>query len=191
VRDRRRNAFPAIGERRRFLELGALGLALACAPSLAPARAIRPDRQERALSFYHLHTGETLNVVYWAEGSYLGESLTQINHVLRDHRTNETSPIDPGLLDLLHRISSALDTVAPFGVISGYRSPATNAMLAAHSEGVARHSLHMEGEAIDIRMPGRELEQLRRAAMTLKGGGVGYYPKSGFIHVDVGRVRYW
>jgi uncharacterized protein YcbK (DUF882 family) len=111
--------------------------------------------------------------------------------VLRDHRSDEVSPIDTRLLDLLHTLSDKLDTTSQFHVISGYRSPATNAKLAEKSNGVARHSLHMDGLAIDIRLPGRELADVRRAAIALRSGGVGYYPGSNFVHMDVGRVRTW
>ena len=111
--------------------------------------------------------------------------------MLRDFRANEVKPIDPALLDLLTQIQHRLGTNESFQVISGYRSPLTNAMLHANSEGVAVHSLHIEGKAIDIRVPGRSLEQLRGAALALRDGGVGYYPKSDFVHVDTGRVRFW
>lgn len=177
--------------RRNLLRLGASCIALAVAPRVVSAAVVRQSEPERRLSFYNLHTGETLDAVYWAEGAHVPESLTEINHVLRDFRTDEVSAIDVGLLDLLHRIQTELDTSAPFHVISGYRSPHSNAMLAARSDGVASHSLHMQGLAIDIRVPGRGLAQLRDLAKSLKGGGVGYYPKSDFVHVDVGRVRYW
>jgi len=119
------------------------------------------------------------------------ESLTEINHVLRDHRTNLIAEIDTGLLDLLHRVGAALGTARPFEVISGYRSPASNQMLAQNSSGVAKRSLHMDGKAIDIRLPGVPLADLHRTGLTLKSGGVGYYPKSNFVHLDVGRVRSW
>lgn len=146
---------------------------------------------ERTLRFYHTHTGESLKVTYWAEGDYLAGSLQEINHLLRDFRTGDVKPIAPDLLDLLSRIGNGLDATEPFQVISGYRSPATNSMLHARSSGVATHSLHMEGMAIDIRIPGRDLRRLRDFAMSQRAGGVGYYPASDFVHVDVGRVRYW
>lgn len=177
--------------RREFLRLGVLGAACAVAPGVSLAGLAPAEDRERALDFYNLHTGEALHAVYWAEGAYVRQSLSEINHILRDHRTNEVNPIDVALLDLLHRIRSGLDTTASIHVISGYRSPATNAMLVAHSDGVASRSLHMDGKAIDIRVPGRELGQVHAAAMMLRSGGVGYYPKSDFVHVDVGRVRHW
>ena len=146
---------------------------------------------ERKLSFYNIHTGESLSATYWAEGAYVGESLAEINHVLRDFRTNQAIAMDRGLLDLLYAINLKLDGKFPIHVISGYRSPATNAFLHAHSNGVAKHSLHMKGEAADIFLPGRDLSTLHRAALSMNRGGVGYYPHSNFVHVDVGRVRSW
>lgn len=181
-------AVPALA-RRGFLKLGAAALLGAALP--AKALAGLAAEPERRLSFYHTHTGETLNAVYWAEGGYQPDGLAEINRVLRDFRSGEVSPINTGLLDLLHRLSTQLDSKAQFHVISGYRSPHTNAMLAQHSSGVAKRSLHMDGLAIDIRLPGRDLAQVHRAALALQGGGVGYYPTSDFVHVDVGRVRRW
>lgn len=173
---------------------GALGFALAgiVTPLLAtPALAARPPAKPRALSFYNLHTGESLDVTYWADGGYIAQGLRETNYLLRDFRTDEVARIDPTLLDLLHDLHGRLGSGEPFQVISGYRSPATNAALAAHSAGVAKRSLHMRGMAIDIRLPDRALIDVRRTAMAMKRGGVGYYAKSNFVHVDVGRPRYW
>ncbi|MBY0578461.1 MAG: DUF882 domain-containing protein [Burkholderiales bacterium] len=171
--------------RRRFLKLGVAGLL-----SMAAGRtlAAMPDR---TLSLYNIHTGEQLNTTYWADGVYVAASLDEINHVLRDYRTNETMNMDSRLLDLLHAVRSMLGGSLPFHVISGYRSAATNAYLAETSSGVARKSLHMKGQAADIFLPGSDLPSLRRAALDLNLGGVGYYPRSNFVHVDVGRVRAW
>jgi uncharacterized protein YcbK (DUF882 family) len=146
---------------------------------------------ERSLSFYNLHTSESLKTVYWQRGEYLASSLADINRVLRDHRTGETHEMAPRLLDLLCELRIKLGTIEPLHIISGYRSPATNALLHAQSEGVAPHSLHMEGMATDIRIPGRDLAVLRKTALSMRVGGVGYYPSSNFVHVDVGRVRSW
>jgi len=174
--------------RRQVILLGMSVLASALArPALARPRT--DDR--RRLSFHNLHTGESLDAVYWADGAYVPGALKQIDAVLRDFRTGEVHPIDRCLLDLLVRLRQSLGTSEPVHVISGYRSPRTNAMLRSHSEGVAGHSLHMEGMAIDIRVPGRALREVRAAALNLAGGGVGYYPASDFVHVDVGRVRHW
>jgi uncharacterized protein YcbK (DUF882 family) len=170
-----------------------LGLAAAAATGLiaAPALALPRWPIRRALAFHNLHTGESLDAVYWADGRYLPEAAQRIEYLLRDFRNNKLHPIDPKLLDLLTTLRTRLNTSAPFLVISGYRSPATNAMLHRQSEGVATHSLHMVGQAIDIRLPDRALADVHREALAMKAGGVGYYPHSDFVHVDVGRVRRW
>lgn len=145
----------------------------------------------RALSFENLHTGERLSIAYRHNELYLPDATQRIDHILRDFRTGETHPIDKRLLDLLFELRQALRTQEPFQIISGYRSPKTNAMLANRTDGVARNSLHTLGLAVDIRVPGRALKVVRDAARTLAAGGVGYYPGSDFVHVDVGRVRHW
>lgn len=139
----------------------------------------------------NIHTGEQLSATYWEAGAYVQNALDALNHVLRDHRTGAVHAMEPGLFDLLVRLRIRLDTQEPLMVISGYRSPATNAALHTRSSGVAAHSLHMEGEAMDIRIEGTDLARLRDTALSLQGGGVGFYPQSQFIHVDVGRVRQW
>ncbi|MGO8755213.1 MAG: DUF882 domain-containing protein [Gallionellaceae bacterium] len=177
--------------RRRFL-IGAGALVTAAAitsrRAFAQSVIITP---ERTLSLYNLHTGENLKTTYWMEGEYIPESLSDINHLLRDFRNGEIKPIDPGLLDLLHAITLGLGTSKAIQLVSGYRSPATNALLHAHSSGVAKHSLHMDGMAADIRIPGHDLRELHKVAVAMHGGGVGYYAQSDFVHVDVGHVRYW
>jgi uncharacterized protein YcbK (DUF882 family) len=154
----------------------------------AAANALAPSR---ALTFLHTHTGERLTAEYVTQGSYVADALAAINHVLRDFRTGEEKPIEPALLDLLHRLTTVTGSHQPFQVISGYRSPKTNAMLRERSTGVAAGSLHMQGKAIDIRVADIPLPKLRAAALGLRGGGVGYYPESRFVHVDTGRVRTW
>jgi uncharacterized protein YcbK (DUF882 family) len=181
--------------RRRFLGLGAVAAAAAVLPSRASAATTAALKSpERILSFFNTHTGERLKTAYCCGGSYQPHALEQINFILRDFRANEIKPIDPKLLDLLHELGGTLEVDQPFHIISGYRSPLTNAMLreqgGAHT-GVASSSLHMVGKAIDIRVPGVKLDHLRAAATSLKLGGVGYYPTSNFVHVDTGRVRYW
>jgi uncharacterized protein YcbK (DUF882 family) len=173
--------------RRRFVTSLAAALPVLAAPRLAFAAA-DPVRQ---LRFEHTHTGERLVVEYARGDEYLADALASVNHLLRDFRTGGEHPIDTGLLDLLHRLAALTDTARPFEVISGYRSPATNAMLRQKSEGVAGRSLHMQGMAIDIRLADVPLPKLRAAARTAQRGGVGYYPASNFVHVDTGRVRYW
>ncbi len=177
--------------RRHFILKGALaGLTLALPGPLRAASAAR-HQPERVISLHNTHTQESLRIVYWVDGSYARPALRRINHILRDHRTGEVKPIDRWLLDLLHAIETKLGAPRTFHVISGYRSPTTNALLRERSKGIARNSLHMYGKAIDIRLPDSNLLELRRIARALGAGGVGYYPRSGFIHVDVGRVRYW
>jgi uncharacterized protein YcbK (DUF882 family) len=176
------------GSRRRILALVAGALVAAVA---TPASAALRLDQRRTLSFRHLHTGESLEATYWVDGHYQPGELERINRLLRDFRTGEVYPINPELLDLLVALRRRLQSRAPFQVISGYRSPATNAMLASLTEGVSINSLHLYGQAIDIRLPDRSLGMVHRAALSLHGGGVGYYPRSDFIHLDVGRVRRW
>jgi uncharacterized protein YcbK (DUF882 family) len=178
--------------RRSFLGYGALATAAAMVPGRAQAAVSK--RPERVLSFFHTHTGERLKIAYCCDGIYQPEALSQLNHLLRDFRVDQEKAIDPKLFDLLHELGGTLETDQPYHVISGYRSPETNAMLrergGAHT-GVASSSLHMVGKAIDIRLPGVRLDHLRSAAASLKLGGVGFYPSSNFVHVDTGRVRYW
>ncbi|MBU1377345.1 MAG: DUF882 domain-containing protein [Alphaproteobacteria bacterium] len=167
---------------------GAAGLAAIAAPAWAQRMDIWEPR--RAV-LDNLHTGETFNEVYYANGSYLPDALAEATRVMRDWRTGDEHFIDPGLFDALHAIGDKLETRAPFQIISGYRSPKTNAMLHARSSGVAENSQHTIGKAIDIRVPGVELSNLRNAALSLSAGGVGFYPVSNFVHVDTGRVRQW
>ncbi|MDQ1816598.1 YcbK family protein [Massilia scottii] len=175
--------------RRSFLKSSVV---LASALSLpAMARSAKAASGERTLRLYNTHTGESLRSVFWAEGQFLPESLTDINKLLRDHRSNTVAEIDPQLLVLLNRVSTQLGSDPVLHVISGYRSPETNLKLAAASDGVARHSMHLEGKAIDIRMPGKSLSHVHKAALNARGGGVGYYPDSQFVHLDTGRLRRW
>jgi uncharacterized protein YcbK (DUF882 family) len=179
--------------RRAFLGFGAAAAAAALLPSRAEAAA-RAKAPQRVLSFFHTHTGERLKVAYCERGAYQPDALQEINSLLRDFRTDQVRRIDPQLLDLLHELGGVVESDRPFHVISGYRSPTTNRMLQARGgqhSGVASGSLHQVGKAIDIRLPGVRLDQLRRAARSLQLGGVGYYPTSNFVHVDTGRVRDW
>ena len=174
--------------RRDFLRLGTgLAVGLLCPAAVASLR-VQP---ERSLAFYNTHTGESVQTVYWTAGEYLEDGLREINTVLRDHRADETYPMDRNLLDLLTALQAEVDCRNAYHVISGYRSPATNASLRGKSSGVARRSYHMQGKAIDIRLPGCALADLHKAALDLKAGGVGSYAASDFIHVDVGPVRRW
>ena len=182
-----------LSTRRRFLHQGArwaaAGVALPFAQRVMASASLPPAR---SLAFNNLHTGEKMALVY-AEGErYVPEALIRLNHLLRDHYSGEVGVIDPPLFDLLFRVKQALGTAKPFEVISGYRAPATNATLQrTGGGGVATQSLHMEGRAIDIRLAGVPLTELRDAALALRAGGVGFYARDGFVHVDTGRVRSW
>lgn len=173
--------------RRRFLTTLAAGSLTLVS---RPARAALASRS-RELRFNHLHTGETLAVEYFQSGRYQPDALDAVNHLLRDFRTGDEHAIDPALLDVLFEVRQRVGTRRSFEVISGYRSPVTNAALRRKSEGVAARSLHMSGKAIDIRLNDVRLDALRRSALTLSAGGVGYYPASNFVHLDTGRVRTW
>ncbi len=152
----------------------------------APARV-----DVRALSFYNLHTTERLNIAYFKNGRYQTQALRKIDYILRDHRSGEIKTIQRPLLDLLFELSGQIEASCCFHVISGYRSPKTNALLRNRSKGVANGSLHMQGRAIDIRVPGCTSSRLQQVCRDLKAGGIGYYPASDFVHVDTGRVRFW
>ena len=146
----------------------------------------------RSLMLDHTHTGERIALVYAVGERYVPEALSSLNHFLRDHYAGDVGVIDPQLFDLLHRVQQTLGAGQSFQVISGYRCPSTNESLrSTRGGGVAKHSLHMEGKAIDIRLPGVTLGDLREAARSLRAGGVGYYPGEQFVHVDTGRVRNW
>jgi uncharacterized protein YcbK (DUF882 family) len=183
--------------------LGKAGSAPKTLPPMAalsepvPARLAAPAVQTRAaadvkrLFLHHLHTGETIKTVYWQDGAYVGGALDEARHVLRDWRNGQQHPMDPKLFDVFHDLSARLEVDRPIQIVCGYRSPATNAMLHARSSEVAKHSLHLEGRATDLRIEGVDLVHLRKAALSLRRGGVGFYPVSDFVHVDTGPVRQW
>ena len=188
--------------RRRFLHLAARrGLwagGLATAGSAVPAAAfaapgaVAAPAGARQLAFAHTHTGERLQLVYAIGDRYLSDALTALDRLLRDHYSGEVGRIDPALFDQLHRLQQVLGATGPLEVISGFRSGATNERLrSTRGGGVARRSLHLDGRAIDIRLPGVPLTDLRDAARSLKSGGVGFYPQDRFVHVDTGPVRAW
>ncbi len=164
-------------------------------PEPAPTEALPPPivakTDVRRAYLHNLHTGEMLDAVYYENGRYVPGVLAEANHILRDWRTGQQHFIHPRLFDLLHDLRATLETKRPFQILSGYRSPATNAMLHAHSEQVASRSQHLLGRALDITVEGVNLAHLHSAALSLKVGGVGYYPDNGFVHVDVGLVRRW
>lgn len=173
--------------RRRLIKIASAAL---CAPMLALASRVRAS-ETRRLAFVHLHTGEKLSIVYAERDAYVPEALSAIDHLLRDHRTGDVHAIDPKLLDQLVALSELTGNSRPFEVICGYRSPATNAMLAARGSGVATASLHLDGRAIDVRLAAVPLARLRDCALAMAVGGVGYYPRSNFVHIDTGSVRSW
>ena len=188
--------------RRAFLGrtgLGAAGVGLGAAGGLgvgaallgtAPARAAAAS-DERRLNLVHAHTWERLDIVYYTRGMYIDESLAAINHLMRDHRANEERVMDPQLLDDLVTLHASLGTDEPIHLLSGYRTPATNARLRKRSKGVAKYSLHMEGKAADIHVPGISTRQIQKTALAMRAGGVGYYKRSGFVHIDTGALRSW
>lgn len=178
------------GARRRFV---AAGLGALAAPALTlPRRVLAASAGPRALAFMHTHTGERVSLVYAREGNYLPEALWVLDRFLRDHYSGAVGRMDPGLFDQIHALQRLLGTSQPFHVISGYRSPATNETLRRRGGGgVAKSSLHLQGRAIDVRLPGVPLAEVRDAALELKAGGVGYYAASDFVHLDTGRPRRW
>lgn len=177
--------------RRRFLKLGLITIISGLTPYRAMAAVEDFLSAERALSLYNPHTKEYIETVYWENGDYIPEALNDINNIFRDHYNGAVNPIDIKLLDLLCVMHKQLNYSEPFYLISGYRTPETNAFLMKHKNGVSKNSFHMYGKAADIRLPGYDIKMLRRAAYELKAGGVGYYPRLKFVHIDVGKVRYW
>jgi len=180
-------------QRRRFLRqslsvTAGVGIASNSMASALTAPIFDPDRRLRLVN---AHTWEKLDIVYWSEGRYITDSLMQISHLMRDHRADESIDIDVNLIDDLHKLYSLLDSKELIHVLSGYRTKQTNAILRKRSSGVAKYSLHMEGRAIDLSLPGRSAKEVRRAALSMSAGGVGYYASAGFVHIDTGSVRNW
>jgi len=176
----------------RVLKIIAVGLLASHLLAPAPSHTPLASAQEYRLKFFHLHTGERLDIVYRKGGHYLPAALDSLDRYLRDHRTGEIHHYDPAVFDLLHDLTAEVGKPnAEIDVVCGYRTPWSNEFLRTHGRGVARHSLHMQAQAIDIRMPGIRTTNLRDAALALHRGGVGYYAASDFVNVDVGRVRRW
>ncbi len=158
-------------------------------------------REERQLFVQHIpskiialqnpHTGDHLKLTYFERGLYIEDALQEIDYIFRDHHTGDIHPVDPALLDQLYELKLSLNVSRPFNIVSGYRSPETNANLRRHSDGVAKNSLHMQGRAIDIRLEGYDTRTIRDAAIAMQRGGVGYYPDSNFVHIDTGNIRSW
>lgn len=184
--------------RRSFISFGskaALGTMLVPAVASPVMAAVfsngKVSRGARRVSFRNQHTGEIFSGVYRVGDKYLPDAFDRINVVLRDFRSDEVFPIDPRVIDIIHTVHEMTGSSEPYEVLSGYRCPKTNAMLREASGGVAKNSLHMTGQAIDLRMPGFSTARIRDLARTLKAGGVGYYAKSDFVHMDSGDIRHW
>lgn len=177
--------------RRHFIGLMLVSGIAGISPKSVYAAIDDPAITHRSLSLYNPNTKDSFNGVYWCKGEYDKDALKKINHIMRDFRINDVKQIDTHLLDLLSSISLKLKPEKPFQVISGYRSPETNAKLRKRGKGAAKNSYHIQGKAVDIRLPGYRTSALRRAAYKMKGGGVGYYPNQKFVHIDVGPIRYW
>jgi len=174
--------------RRTFATGLAVGLCLPWAAARGSANIVYPDR---TLSLHNVHTGEKENITFWSDGHYIESGLNQVNWLLRDFRTGDVKAIDPRLMNILYLLSKRMETDNPLLVLSGFRSKKTNDMLRKTTEGVARRSFHMAGRAIDIRIQKKPSVDVQKAALTLGGGGVGYYPSSNFVHLDTGPVRTW
>ena len=165
-------------------------VALGITASVTPPKPVRAA-DARQLSFYHTHTRLSLDVVYYANGEYVDSALDEINRFLKDFRTGEITEMNPQLLDLLHDVRNELGSEEAYEVISAYRSPETNEMLRATTAGVAKKSQHLKGNAIDVRLRGVRTTKLRDTALHMERGGVGFYPTSDFVHLDMGSVRQW
>lgn len=182
-----------LSDRRGFLKHGlvftaALGFWM---PKSVCAGVLSDFESARIISFNNAHTGESFSGEYWRNGRYISSAFEEIRNIMRDFRTGDECPIDPRLIDVLFVMKEKARNKAAFSLFSGYRSPQTNKRLRQMSEGVARGSLHMQGQAADVNLPGTNLNKLERTALALRMGGVGYYPKSGFVHIDTGKVRTW
>jgi len=183
---------PQTASRRQFLgrsvvAVGTCAAVLGAGDSLAAL----PKPEQRTLRMVNVHTWEKLDIVYYIDGMYIDESLQKIDYVMRDRRSGKTHRMDINLLDDLERLHSSFNTKERIHLLSGYRTPETNAKLRKRSKGVAKYSLHMEGRAADIYIPGIKTRHLQRAALDMRAGGVGFYKKSHFVHIDTGRVRHW
>lgn len=179
-------------QRRGFLKAGIAGIVASTIPFISAKSVFAANNFETwKISFRHSHTGESFSGVYRVGDKYLPEAFERLSYVLRDFRTNEVFPMDPRVVDILSIIHRKMDATEPFETLSGYRSPGTNAMLRHASRGVASNSFHMYGQAVDIRMHGYSTSRIHKVAKSLEAGGVGYYPRSNFVHVDTGKVRTW
>ncbi|MGB8813296.1 MAG: DUF882 domain-containing protein [Paracoccaceae bacterium] len=179
-----------------FSRRGLLGIfaatAIVAAPTMSKAFGVLKGAGDiRRVKMYSGRTGESVDTIYWIEGEYIPEVLKEINHFMRDWRSGDAIKMDPRNLDILAASHRLMDVSEPYMMLSGYRSPATNAMLRSKSRGVAKHSLHMVGQAADLRLKSRSVNQMAKAAETCHSGGVGRYHGSNFVHMDCGPVRHW
>ncbi len=181
-----------LSQRRNFLKMGLVGIVGAAVPLISARSVVAANNSSTwKVSFRNSHTDESFSGVYRVGDKYLPEAFERINYVLRDFRTQEVFPMDPHMIDLISIMHRKMDAKDPYQILSAYRSPKTNAMLGSKYGRVAQNSFHMYGQAIDVRIPDSSTKQLRSTAMSLKAGGVGYYSRSGFVHVDTGDVRSW
>ena len=183
---------PSSGKsRRHFLKTaGTIATFLASPAALAKTQKLTGSR---TIALHNLHTEEKIKIDYWIDGKYQPEALARIDLVLRDHRANEICSMDPKLIDILHSIQQRTigSSAKHVEVVSAYRSPTTNSDMRRYKRGVAKNSFHTVGQAVDIRVPGFSTRDVYRAALDLKEGGIGYYGRAGFVHLDTGKYRTW
>ncbi|MFA5983341.1 MAG: YcbK family protein [Methylococcaceae bacterium] len=180
-----------VSSRRRFLKQMLCGSLLAVTDIEEASAILRPSSLHKTLALENCHTGEKIKLTYFERGRYIKPALREINYLLRDYNNDNVHQIDPALLDQLYDVKLMLGTHKPFHIISGYRSPSTNAIMRKHHHGVAKDSLHMQGRAIDIQIQGLDTRRIRNAALAMQRGGVGYYAQSDFVHLDTGDFRTW
>ncbi len=182
-----------VASKRKLLKTVAFGSLITLAGTNIAKATIGHFPTHRSLSLQNPNTGDSLTrLTYFENGRYIKDALQEISYIFRDYHTGDIHPIDPALLDKLYNLKLLLGVShSPIHLISGYRSPQTNARLRQHSHGVAKHSLHMQGRAIDIRIAGVDTKNIRNAAVSMRSGGVGYYPRSNFVHLDTGDFRTW
>lgn len=177
--------------RRDVLRLGLLGVMAAAVPVISMKKAHAAGLKDWRINVVHAHTNEKFSGVYRVGDKYLPDAFRRLNYVMRDFRTGEMFPMDPHVIDIVSIIQSKMRSGKPLNVLSGYRSPKTNSMLRHETRGVAKNSFHMYGQAMDIRDEDYSSSRIRKIACSLKAGGVGFYPRSDFVHVDTGKVRTW
>lgn len=177
--------------RRKFLRIMLWAGLISCSAESTFAAVNNLSSEVKSLSLYNPRTQERFNGIYWRNGEYIAEALDNVNYIMRDTRTDTVKQIDTHLLDLIYKVSLKLKTKGPFHVLSGYRSRKTNSLLLKNYKNTAKNSYHFKGQAVDIRLPGQRTSRVRRAVFELREGGIGYYPRQGFVHIDVGPIRYW